>query len=1539
MSTTVDSKVLEMRFDNKQFESGISESMSSLEKFRQHLNLTGATKGLEDVGAAAGKVNSPLAGLGSAVENVQVKFSALQVMAVTALSNITNQAVNAGKRIASALTIDPIKTGFSEYETQIGAVQTILSNTKSKGTTLTDVNGALDELNTYADKTIYNFTEMTRNIGTFTAAGVDLDTSVSAIKGIANLAAVSGSTSQQASTAMYQLSQALASGTVKLMDWNSVVNAGMGGQVFQDSLKETAKIHGVNVDAMIKKEGSFRETLKNGWLTSEILTETLAKFTGDLDEATLKKQGYTDKQIKEIMELGEMANDAATKVKTLTQLWDTLKEAAQSGWAQTWEILVGDFEEAKKLFTEVSDTLGEIIGNSAKSRNELLQSWKDLGGRTDIIDAIKNAFNGVMNIIKPITEAFREIFPPITAQQLKSFSEGLLKLTERFKEITKGGSEFSDNLKRTFKGVFAVFSILKTVVTAVFKAISPLFGSVGKLGGGFLGITANIGDAIVKFDEFLKSSNILDKIFGKITTAVTFVVDKIKSFIAIIKEKFATPGFELVQSFFDRIGERMSTVKDTANDVKTGVSTAVKTVDSTVKKSSLFQNLLKIGEALRTFGSALVDAFSGLGTGLAEKMGNINFDKVLDFINTLSFGGIAAAIIKFVKGFGDVTSSFGGLGDLLDGVKGILDGVKDSLAAWQQQLKSKTLLNIAAAIAILAASILVISLIDSNKLASSLGAVTALFADLMGSLAIFSKISGKIDNTAKTVGAMIGLSVALLILAGSMKMLSSLSWGDLARGLIAIVVGLGALVGAVNLLPENDTKKAASAIRTMSTALLIFAVAMKLLGTLSWQQLAVGLIAVVVGLGAMVGAVNLLPEKKITMAAAAMIGLSTSLVILGAALKIMGSLSWEELGRGLIGMVAGLAALVLAVNLLPKDMALRTAGMVGLATSMVILGAALKIMGTMSWSEIARSLIALSVSLAAIALAMNFMTTALPGAAALLVVSVALIALSGALKILGTMEWSEVGRSLVALAGALTIIAIAVTLMIAALPGAAALVVIAGALAILTPVLLALGNMSWEAIGKGLLALAGAFAVIGVAALVLQPLVPVIFALAGAIALLGVAVLGIGVGLLAAASGLMMLAAAGTAGATAIVASITIIVTGIVGLIPVIVQKLGEALIVLCEVIIAAAPMIGQAVLAVVLAVINVLTQAIPPLLECLGVLLESLLAFIVKYVPKIVVAALELISGFLDGIAQGLPGVIQSAINLVISFINGMADGIRNNTDRMISAVNNLMDAVIEAIKKWFKNATSKGKELIVSLINGIKEKRQAVKDTAKELIKEAVDKIKEKLSDFKSAGKDVIDGFIQGIKDKIAAVGDAASSIGKKALNSIKSFLGINSPAKEFIEVGKYSDEGIIVGLKKYAGKVANAAKDVGGTALDSMRDSISHISDIITSDMDTQPTIRPILDLSEISAGTRAIDRMLDMEPSLGVMSNVRSISSIMNRNQNGSNRDVVAAIKDLKDSIGNSSGNTYNVNGITYDDGSNITNAVKSLVRAAKVERRI
>lgn len=396
MSNTIEQRVVEMRFDNKNFENNVKTSMSTIDRLKQKLNFGGASKSLESISDAAKKVN--MSGLSGAVETVQAKFSALQVAGVTALANITNSAINTGKQLVSALTIDPVISGFQEYETQMNAIQTILANTSHAGTTLDDVTNALGELNTYADQTIYNFTEMTRNIGTFTAAGVDLDTSVGAIKGIANLAAISGSNAEQASMAMYQLSQALAAGRVSLEDWNSVVSAGMGGKIFQDALMNTAEAMGIAVDRSV----SFRQSLstaggKQPWLTSEVLLNTLNEFTGDLTDAELAAMGFTEAQIKNIQDMAKTAQSAATDVKTLTQLWDTMKEAAGSGWAQTWTIIFGDFEEAKELWSGVAEFFtgdNGIITKMSTARNTLLEG------------ALKgNPFSGLVGHIEEITTA------------------------------------------------------------------------------------------------------------------------------------------------------------------------------------------------------------------------------------------------------------------------------------------------------------------------------------------------------------------------------------------------------------------------------------------------------------------------------------------------------------------------------------------------------------------------------------------------------------------------------------------------------------------------------------------------------------------------------------------------------------------------------------------------------------------------------------------------------------------------------------------------------------------------------------------------------------------------------------------------------------------------------------------------------------------------------------------------------------------------------------------------------------------------------
>jgi tape measure domain-containing protein len=1267
MSNTIDQKVVEMKFDNKQFETNVQTSLSSIDKLKKSLDMKGVSKGLEGVSEASKKID--MTGLGNAVETVKARFSALEVMAVTALVNITNSAINAGKRMISSLTIDPIKTGLNEYETKLNSIQTILANTQKEGTNLATVTKALDELNTYSDKTIYNFQEMAQNIGTFTAAGVALDTSVDAIKGIANLAAISGSNAQQASTAMYQLSQALATGTVKLMDWNSVVNAGMGGQVFQDSLMETARVHGVAIDDIIKKNGSFRDSLQEGWLTSSILTETLSKFTGDLTADQLKSMGYTEEQIAGIIKLGQTASDAATKVKTFSQLINTLQEAAQSGWAQSWEIIIGNFEEAKVLFTDINNVIGGWIGASAQARNEVLQGWKDLGGRTAVIDAIRNMFEGLIAIIKPVKEAFSEIFPPMTAERLAALSEGLKQFTEKLKPTQKT----VDNLKSAFKGLFAFLDIIRMAFVAIFDLIKPLFSGLGMLSGGVLGVSASFGDWMVKLRDAIKNGEIFGKVVEGIHNFVKAVGTAIKKFIDSIKEKFDFDGLKAFHTFLENMHERMAQIGGAATSMGELIVNTIAYIGEAMANSKFLVGLQKLWEGIKAIGSAIAKFLGDIFGGLFDKLGNGDFSGVFDLINSAALTTITVMIAKFIKGFKDVVET---VGSIKDSVVGILNQVKDCFKAYQEQLKAGTLLKIATAIGILAASILVISLIDSEKLAGAIAALSVLFVELLTAMNFFSKIDKTSKGTLKATVAMTVMAVSILILATALKKIGELEFGQLMTGLVG-VAGLAAIMVATAKLLSSEEKtilKGATQMVIFATAILILGEACKNLAELSWEELAKGVSGVLVLAGIMVATAKLVDgeEKAIIKGAANMVIFGAALAILAAVCKSLAELSWEELAKGMLGVLALAGTMVAVAKLVSGE----SQAMIKGATQMVIFAAALAILAAvcqdlaaLSWEELLKGLAGVAGLMVILVAGLKTMPKDLTKMGVqLLVVSAALLVMSKALKELGDMGWESIAKGLIALGGAMAILVIGLNKMEGTAKGAAALLLAAAALGILVPVMSILGAMSWEAIAKGLVVLAGAFTVMGVAGKLLEPLIPAILGLSGAFSLLGVGVALIGAGLLAIGLGISALVAAlgalvaiGAAGAVTIVGALGIIVRGIADLIPYILKRIGEGILELCKVIADGAPAIAEAFKAVVTALVDVLVESIPMLVEGVLVMITSVLTSLVEHTPEIVDKVFQFLIGVLEGIARNLPGLIKAAVDVLMSFLTGFIDALKS--------------------------------------------------------------------------------------------------------------------------------------------------------------------------------------------------------------------------------------------------------------------------------------
>ena len=1401
MSDDIEERVVEMKFNNAAFENNVGKTLGTLDKLKSALKLDGAKKSLSDLNTTGKKFS--LANIADTVGGIASKLSTMGIVGITALTNIANRAVDTGLSLAKSLTLDPIMDGFREYETQINAVQTILANTASKGINLSQVNGALNELNKYADKTIYNFTEMTRNIGTFTAAGVGLNTSVQAIKGISNLAAVSGSNAQQASTAMYQLSQALASGTVKLQDWNSVVNAGMGGQVFQDALKETARVHGVKIDEMIKKEGSFRETLKNGWLTSKILTETLSKFTGDLSEEQLKSMGYSKKQIADIIKLGKMSNDAATKVKTFSQLIDTLREAVGSGWSQTWLTLFGDFEEAKKMYTNVSNVLGKLIGDSSDARNNLLKDWKTMGGRSLVIKSITNLFKNFMTIARAVGKAFSDIFPAMTAQQLYDFTAKFWWFTQNLKL----GKKDLENFKKTFRGVFAIFSIAGQIIGKVVSLIFDLIGSMSGGGSSFLDFTGKIGDWLVQLDKALKDGEGLTKFFDGLKTAIKVPLDLLMSFGKLLGNAFSGLSGDGISQFGVDVGNALNPVKVLAGSISDAWGRAVEAVSGAVR---FMQPLIdKVGQAFQWLADKISDAMSNFDVG---NIGNI--------FNAAVFGSILLGIRKFIKG------ANGGLGDLkgiVGTVKETFEGVSGVLEAMQQNLKAGTLLKIAGALALMTASIVALSMIDPVSLGKAMIAIQIMFAQLNGAMQAFGKVAGGkgMLKMPLVTTSLILLGIAINILAAAVARLSGLDWAGLAKGLI----GVGGLLAALSLFVKfTETSKSgviqAVGLVILATAIKILASAVGDLGQMDVGSLVKGVAAIGALLGILAGFSNLTKNAK------GMITTAVGITIIGVALNILalavgklGGMDLGSLAKG-IGAITVLLAVIAGFAKLTNN----AKGMISTAAGLVILGAALRILadvigilGGMDLGSLVKGIVGMGGALVIIAGAMRIMPKGMVAQAiGLIIVAQALVIIAGALQTMGGMSWEEIAKGMVGLAGALIIIAGAMMLMTEALPGAAALLVVAASLAILAPVLQMFASMSWEEIAKGLVMLAGVFLVLGLAGLALTPVIPSLLGLGAAILLLGLGALAAGAGLLMFSAGLLALSAAGAVGIGVLVAT----VTAIANLIPLIIVKIGEGLIALIVLIGNSAKAIVDAFVKILLALIEAVPKVIPALIKAVVALIKALVNALVELIPFLVEAGFKLLMGLLNGIKNNVGKVVSTATDIIVKFIAAIG-----------KSANRIADA---------------GADMIIDFVRGLAKT------------------INKKSGEMREAGVDlakaIINGMTGGLWDGVSDVINAAAGVAERALRAAEKALGINSPSKEFFKLGVFSDKGLALGITRFGYLAYRAGRNVGESVIDTVRNSLQDLNKVVTGEIDVNPTITPVLDLSAIKKDSSLISDTL-------------------------------------------------------------------------------
>lgn len=1103
MSSTVDNRIVNMVFDNKQFQQGIQQSTNSLEKFDQELNQ------FTNSGHALGN-------LSAAVDTIADRFTWLGDLGFRAMGRIKEailDVVETGVKQLNAI-VNPFaefSSGFDEYELKMGSIQTIMAGT---GESLETVNKYLYELNLYADQTIYSFQDMTQNIGKFTNAGVKLKDAVGAIQGVANLAAVSGANANEASRAMYNFAQALSAGHVKLIDWKSIENANMATMEFKNYLLEAGVAAGTltkSADGMFSIVGGgkkapvisatheFNESLKEGWLTTQVLVDTL----GD----------YADKQT----EIGAKASAAATEVKTLSQLMDTLHEAIQSGWAQSFETILGDFNEAKELWTGISKSVGESIELSAKARNAMLDEWKGAGGRTALINGVTAAYNGLTAALGTVSKAFRNVFPPMTGKALAEWTKGF----ESFMKMIAPSEKTLSQLTRIFTGLFNAVSLIIQPFAFAYEVVKKFFSlfigfsADNGIISWLLEMTASVGDYITSLNEAFKSSNLfgagleaIDKFIAMaqeslskfvdflktnplvqglvngLTNGVKMVVDAIVSFATMIKDKFCELlGIKSPSTVFYDYG--MFIVEGLVDGIKYSISfiAGVMTSLAVAVKEGFVVAFEKTGNFFVSLGGIIANAFSTSLNAVRTTMANfaasvasIDFspiDAIKEKMASLTaegtiLGSIGKAFTAFVNMlrpvFSWIASTFGPMIDFM-----------------VEKLKSITLSDIGNVLSGIGAALtgggLFKFFTGLNTVMGSFSGVGKAFTNVLdgvgGSIEAFQ---GRIK-----AGTLMTIAKAVALLSVSLIALSFIPWDNLWRGITGISVLMAELSAAMVGLNFAFAKFGTgvgkmSMLIGLGAAVLLLAFALRTLANINKDGLDAALLSMtgIMALVTLFARLTSAVDMKTTMFQ--LMGLGLAIKMFAAALVSMAGLSLEQAAVGVGTFMMALATLGIFLLVMSENQ-IKNMGttLMGIAIGMYMLGKAIKSVGDMKFPVLVQGIAGLVVTLLAMAAILEKFPAI--GAVKLTNLAGAMIILSIAIGILGKMNLLTLVKGVVAMGASLYVIGTALKQF----PGSQipALIGLAFAITLLAVPMAAFGQMDVFTIAKALAAVGGSLIVIG----------------------------------------------------------------------------------------------------------------------------------------------------------------------------------------------------------------------------------------------------------------------------------------------------------------------------------------------------------------------------------------------------------------------------------------------------------------------------
>ena len=1418
--------------------SGIS---GALDKVKAKMGFPEARSAFAELNAADDKVN--FADAAAAVDGVSSKFSAMQVAGVTAFATIVSKATAGLSTLAGKVTgIQTIVEGFADYELKIGATQTIMAGT---GEDIGTVTKYLKDLDTYADRTIYSLRDMTGNIGKFTNAGVKLPVAVDAMKGISNVAALSGANAGEAARAMYNLGQAIGQGTVRLMDWRSVELANMGTKEFKEELINAAIATGdlkKGADGLIRSgkgnivnSKNFTSTLQDQWLTADALTNTLRKYA---DENT---------------NLGKRAYAAATDVKTFSMMIETLGAAAGTGWTDTFDIILGDLPEATKLWTELTNTIGGFLGRTADARNEVLKAWDALGGRTALIEGIKNAWAAVMSVLTPLKDAFRDIFPRQTGQDL-------FDLTVKFRDFManlKVGPETAENLRRTFAGLFAILHIGWTIIKEVAGVLFDLIGTAGKGSGGILNFTGSIGDFLVALDRAITEGGLLKGFFKTFGNVLKVPLELIKAIASAVSDMFKGTD----SGGADRLGEAMANLTDK--------STPLGKVVNTVRDAwARFVNILnKVKEAVEPMLTRVAEKLADFGSLVADAFKSADYSDVLAAIETTFIGGIFIAIKKAIGG--GIGLDIGG--GALEKLGNAIDGLTGNLKAMQQNVQAGTLLKIAAAILVLAAGILVLSTIDPEKLGTAMTAVAVGLGQLIGAMKLMTTGMGKLGIIQMPViaASMVVLAGAVLILAGALKIMSTMSWEEMARGLTGVAGVLGAVGIGVKLIGPQILIVGPGLV-PLALGMILLAGAVKIFAQMSWGELAAGLVGVAVALGGVALGMTLMPPT-LPLIGIGLIAVSIGLSLLAGALVSFGSIDPKTMMTGLLGIASSLVVLGLAIMLIPPTLALQAAGLLIVAVALTVLSAAIAILGNMDVGTLVKGIIAMGGALVVLGLGLTFMSGTLAGSVALLAAAAALALLAPTLAFLGTLQWGTIFKGLAAIA--LTLGTLAVVGALAAVP----LVALGGALAVL---------------GLGLILVGGA-----------------VYLFAKGISLMKENVVKALAALVAAAGAFLLVFPKMVID---FVKGLVVILEEIVKLAPQIITALISIVTQLLGAIVTMAPQVASAIGALVTSILTVLNDNAPKLISAGFKLLQSLLSGIANNIGSIASKVGLIITRFLDSMSQQAPRIAQSGANLLIKFLNGVTSNIPRlvatvarlittfinsvsaHIPRIVTAAANLITRFINAIGNSLPRIIKAGTDLIIKFLGGIqkaipriKEKALDVAETflnnladglvrlarigANALIKflnGLADAIRDKQERIRKAGWNVasaiMEGILDGIKDLVGKVVDGVQWVIDKLPWAAKKALGIKSPSAVFADIGRNTMLGLVGGIDSGTGPVERSIDAATGTIVDTAKSSLAKVPDFLEGIMDMDPVITPVLDLSNVERGAQKLGDLTNVTP---------------------------------------------------------------------------